>query len=138
MNNKQIKASAIEGNSELKSQMIEANKEANKNETEDRKSARTHDAAKYISTLSKESPKFAWYLFTIVDTLRGLVRPIVTFWVVGLFTVFILCPDEETSNLLLTNGKDIQDIKNALIGVLFACIAFWFGDKVAEGIEKKK
>ncbi len=121
----------IEGNSELKAQMIEASKEAIKSATEDRKSARTHDAAKYTSTLSEKSPKLTWVLFTIVDALRGLVRPLITFGVLALFAAAIFFPE---NNTMLNDTV----IKATLTEVLFVCIAFWFGDKVAEGVEKKK
>ena len=83
------------------------------------------DAQTFV-TASMELTNGQKWLVTIVDFLRGLMRPLIT-----IFFMFM-------SYLLFNEGTLISDIEHAIIYLTVSCITWWFGDRqIAKYLLKK-
>jgi hypothetical protein len=71
-----------------------------------------------------------------IDGLRGSVRPIITYWFMGLYTfskVSLMLSINE-SNWLLLSQKLFSDEDIAMLATI---LAFWFGDRLCANHKKK-
>lgn len=91
-------------------------------EVRDRESARENDACKYLSAVPEGSSGFVRGLMAIVDFCRGLTRPLIT-WLL----VIAICL-QYAGFIRLPDNYEVILVINELTG---ACIAFWFGSKIA-------
>ena len=90
-----------------------------------------NDQARYLDK-SAQNKTFVMVLFAVVDTIRGLIRPMLTTYLVGLSTfMFIWAKDLAGESALA--ATDAVSIVNQIIATLLylvtACTLWWFGSR---------
>lgn len=90
------------------------------------------DRAQYLDKGSQRGSKFAVFCFTVVDTVRGLIRPILTAYLVGLATVMFLWARQLAGDASITQEQAVNLIGQIVATILYlatACTLWWFGSR---------
>lgn len=96
--------------------------EIGKSESELRKFALAYEGE------AKDMPRF-------IQILRSSVRPVVTYWSIGLLTYIIVSKKAQVDAI----AQNLQSIPDQLWWIFLAIFGFWFGGRAAmQYIEKKK
>lgn len=90
------------------------------------------DRAAYLDPKAQERSKFARAMMTIVDSVRGLIRPVLTIYLVVLATVMFHwaagIADREGSAMSAKEAAELVDtIVNTLLYLVTTCVVWWFG-----------
>ena len=90
-----------------------------------------HDEAKYLDK-SAQKTKFVLVAFTIVDTVRGLIRPILTTYLVVLITFLFLWAKKLAGDSAISPDHAVTIIGQIIATILYLCTActlWWFGSR---------
>ncbi len=90
-----------------------------------------HDQAQYLEK-SAQSNKWVVFAFTLVDTIRGLIRPIITTYLVVLTTMMFIWAKELAGDNALSQDQALTIIGQIVATILYlasACTLWWFGSR---------
>lgn len=90
------------------------------------------DRAQYLDKSAQRKSKFAVICFTVVDTVRGLIRPLLTAYLVGLATVMFLWARKLAGDASITQEQAVMLIGQIVATLLYlatACTLWWFGSR---------
>lgn len=91
------------------------------------------DRATYLDAKTQSRSKFARVMMTIVDSVRGLIRPVLTLYMVIIATVMFhwakdLAAPGGTSVVDTSKAADIiKSIIDTLLYLTTTCVVWWFG-----------
>lgn len=89
------------------------------------------DRATYLDAQAQSRSRFARIMMTIVDSVRGLIRPVLTLYLVVLATVmFYWARDLAGQQSALSAdaaGAIVVQIVNTLLYLASTCVVWWFG-----------
>jgi leucyl aminopeptidase (aminopeptidase T) len=90
------------------------------------------DRATYLDPKSQERSKFARVMMTIVDAVRGLIRPVLTIYLVILTSVMFhwamrLTGDGEALGGHAEMVKIVRSIVETILYLVTTCVVWWFG-----------
>lgn len=91
-----------------------------------------NDRAAYLDPSAQKTSKFARTMFTIVDSVRGLIRPILTLYMVILATMMFMWARELAGDKAITPDAAVQLIGQIVATILYlttACVLWWFGSR---------
>lgn len=91
-----------------------------------------NDKATYLSKEAQGTSKWVTYAFAFVDVVRGLIRPLLTAYLVVLATaMFIWVKSLAGDNTLNTDQvlKLMESIISTLLYLVTACTLWWFGSR---------
>lgn len=90
-----------------------------------------HDEARYLDK-SAQKNKWAIIAFTVVDAVRGLIRPVLTTYLVVLVTFLFLWAKKLAGDTAITQEHAITIISQIIATILYLCTActlWWFGSR---------
>lgn len=95
------------------------------------------DRATYLDSKSQARSKFARIMMTIVDSVRGLIRPVLTIYLVIIATVMFswarsLAADSSKPINVDDAAKIIAAIVDTLLYLTTTCVVWWFGVRPTE------
>lgn len=90
------------------------------------------DRATYLDPKAQARSKFARAMMTIVDSVRGLIRPVLTLYLVVLATfMYHWAADIASRDGLAMKPEDaaelVKTIVNTLLYLVTTCVVWWFG-----------
>jgi hypothetical protein len=91
------------------------------------------DRATYLDSKAQSRSKFARIMMTIVDSVRGLIRPVLTIYLVVIATVMFYWARDLASpggNSIVDAGKASEIVKSIIDTLLYlttTCVVWWFG-----------
>ena len=91
-----------------------------------------NDRAAYLDPSAQKTSKFARTMFTIVDSVRGLIRPILTLYMVVLATMMFVWAQRLAGDKAITPDAAVQLIGQIVATILYlttACVLWWFGSR---------
>ena len=96
------------------------------------------DRATYLDPKAQARSRFARIMMTIVDSVRGLIRPVLTIYLIVLATVMFawakdLATPEGQSLIDAETAKEmVKAIINTLLYLATTCVVWWFGVRPTE------
>lgn len=90
-----------------------------------------NDQATYLDK-SAQGSKFAIIAFTVVDTIRGLVRPLLTVYLVVLATFMFIWAKDMAGSAAFTPDQAMNLVGQVVATLLYlttACSLWWFGGR---------
>lgn len=94
------------------------------------------DRATYLDAASQRGSRLARWCFTLVDTVRGLIRPVLTAYLVVLATWMFLWARDLAGSTALTPAEALNLIGQIVATLLYlttACVLWWFGSRPPKG-----
>lgn len=91
------------------------------------------DRATYLDAKAQSRSKFARVMMTIVDSVRGLIRPVLTIYLVVVATVMfnwatqLDAPDGKSVINTAEAAKIVKAIIDTLLYLATTCVVWWFG-----------
>lgn len=91
------------------------------------------DRATYLDPKSQAKSRFARIMMTIVDSVRGLIRPVLTIYLVILATVMfnwakaIASPGSVVAADVAKSAELVKTIVDTLLYLATTCVVWWFG-----------
>ena len=89
------------------------------------------DQARYLDK-SQQNSRFVRILFAVVDGIRGLIRPLLTAYLVVLVTWMFVWARALAGNTALTTADAVNIIGQIVATILYlttACVLWWFGSR---------
>lgn len=90
------------------------------------------DRATYLDAASQRGSRLARWCFTLVDTVRGLIRPLLTAYLVAVVTWMFWWARELAGSAALSPGEAVQIIGQIVATLLYLATAttlWWFGSR---------
>ncbi len=90
------------------------------------------DRATYLAPEAQRGSRLARTLFAVVDAVRGLIRPVLTMYLVVLVTAMFVWARELAGAAALTPADAVQLIGQIVATILYlctACVLWWFGSR---------